>query len=42
MAKKTTKKKKPKATKPNPCWNGYEPVPGKNPGTKGSCKLKKK
>lgn len=22
------------------CWSGYEPVPGKKPGTKGSCKPK--
>ncbi|HEV7302132.1 MAG TPA: hypothetical protein VGN72_22535 [Tepidisphaeraceae bacterium] len=20
------------------CWKGYEPTPGKKPGTKGSCK----
>jgi hypothetical protein len=20
------------------CWEGYEPTPGKKPGTKGSCK----
>jgi hypothetical protein len=20
------------------CWPGYEPVPGKKPGTKGSCR----
>jgi hypothetical protein len=24
--------------KRNPCWPGYEPVPGKKPRTKGSCK----
>jgi len=24
----------------NPCWSGYEPTPGKKPGTKGSCKPK--
>ena len=24
----------------NHCWVGYEPVPGKTPGTKGSCKKK--
>ena len=24
--------------KDNPCWDGYEPVPGKKPGSKGSCK----
>jgi hypothetical protein len=22
----------------NRCWEGYEPTPGKKPGTKGSCK----
>ena len=22
------------------CWTGYEPTPGKKPGTKGSCKPK--
>jgi len=22
------------------CWEGYEPTPGKKPGTKGSCKKK--
>jgi len=40
--KKTAKKTKPKAAKPNPCWDGYEPTPGKKAGTKGSCRLKKK
>lgn len=24
----------------NRCWSGYEPTPGKKPGTKGSCKPK--
>jgi hypothetical protein len=24
----------------NPCWPGYEPVPGKKPHSKGSCKPK--
>lgn len=24
----------------NRCWPGYEPTPGKKPGTKGSCKAK--
>ena len=24
----------------NRCWKGYEPTPGKTPGTKGSCKPK--
>jgi hypothetical protein len=23
------------------CWTGYEPVPGKKPYTKGSCRKKK-
>jgi hypothetical protein len=32
----TTAKKS--ATKENPCWPGFEPVPGKKPRTKGSCK----
>jgi hypothetical protein len=27
-----------KSAKKNPCWPGYEPVPGKAPHTKGSCK----
>jgi len=22
------------------CWKGYEPAPGKKPGTQGSCKPK--
>lgn len=38
-AKKSTSKKKVTGTKKNgPCWPGFEPVPGKKPGTKGSCK----
>ncbi|RXH56299.1 hypothetical protein [Granulicella sibirica] len=39
-AKKTAKKASAKKTakKDNPCWDGYEPTPGKKPGTKGSCK----
>ncbi len=39
-AKKSTKKaaSKKSAAKVNPCWPGFEPVPGKKPGTKGSCK----
>jgi len=24
------------------CWPGYEPTPGKKPGTKGSCKPRRK
>ncbi len=40
-AAKTTKKKAaPKAKKDSRCWPGYEPTPGKKPGTKGSCKPK--
>jgi len=42
VKKKTVKKTKAKTMKPNPCWDGYEPVPGKKPGSKGSCRLKKK
>ena len=36
----TTAKKSAKkaASKGNPCWPGFEPTPGKKPGTKGSCK----
>ena len=40
-AKKTPAKKSAKEAsgkKDNPCWDGYEPTPGKKPGTKGSCK----
>ena len=33
-AKKTAKKS---AKKSNNCWPGFEPTPGKKPGTKGSC-----
>ncbi len=36
---KETAPKKTRA-KGNPCWPGFEPVPGKKPGTKGSCKPK--
>lgn len=38
--KKSTAKKKGTAKKKqgNRCWEGYEPTPGKKPGTKGSCK----
>ena len=28
------------AGKKTRCWTGYEPTPGKKPGTKGSCKKK--
>ncbi|MDP9038508.1 MAG: hypothetical protein M3O02_04425 [Acidobacteriota bacterium] len=34
------KPKKQPATQSTPCWPGYEPVPGKARGTKGSCKPK--
>jgi hypothetical protein len=39
-AKKSSAKKS--AKKSTPCWPGYEPVPGKEPRTKGSCKPKAK
>jgi hypothetical protein len=26
-----------KSAKSNPCWPGFQPVPGKAPHTKGSC-----
>jgi len=32
---------KPKTTKPNRCWDGYEPVPGKSLGSRGDADLKK-
>lgn len=32
-------KAKPKKT--SRCWPGYEPVPGKKPVSKGSCRKKK-
>lgn len=34
-AKKSAIKKS--SSKKNPCWPGFEPTPGKTPGTKGSC-----
>ena len=38
-AKKAAKKSSKKSSgKGNPCWPGFEPTPGKEPGTKGSCK----
>ncbi|WP_089406566.1 hypothetical protein [Granulicella rosea] len=39
----TAKKSAKKAAKKSAshCWPGFEPVPGKEPGTKGSCKPKK-
>ncbi len=39
-AKTSTKKKSPSKGADNSCWKGYEPTPGKKPGTKGSCKPK--
>ncbi len=36
-AKKAAKKT---SNKGNPCWPGFEPAPGKTPGTKGSCEPK--
>jgi hypothetical protein len=41
--KKSTKKTKSPAKnskKSTHCWPGFEPTPGKTPGTKGSCKPK--
>ena len=35
---KTPNKKTSSSKKSNPCWPGFEPTPGKTPGTKGSCK----
>jgi hypothetical protein len=32
--------KKSTAKKAAHCWPGFEPVPGKKPGTKGSCEPK--
>jgi hypothetical protein len=42
--KKKTVKKKAGSKSPikSRCWEGYEPTPGKKPGSKGSCKPKKK
>jgi hypothetical protein len=37
-AKKTPKKAAKKSSAH--CWPGFEPTPGKKPGTKGSCKPK--
>ncbi|WP_261345593.1 hypothetical protein [Paludisphaera soli] len=34
------KKKGGGETKKKACWEGYERVPGKKAGTKGSCKKK--
>lgn len=38
-AKKTPAKKKASGGSTE-CWPGFEPVPGKEPGTKGSCEKK--
>lgn len=41
-AHKTSAKKSTKPAKQTSrCWPGFEPVPGKDPGEKGSCKPKK-
>ena len=34
------KKSAAKSKSDNRCWSGYEPTPGKKPGTKGSCRPK--
>jgi hypothetical protein len=41
-AKKSSARKSPakKTSSSNPCWPGFEPVPGKKPMTKGSCEPK--
>jgi hypothetical protein len=39
MATKTAKKKST-GKKTSRCWPGYEPTPGKKPGSKGSCRKK--
>ena len=39
---KKTKKRTSSRKKTSRCWAGYEPTPGKKPGTKGSCKPKSK
>jgi hypothetical protein len=40
--KKAAPKKKTTAKKQTRCWEGYEPVPGKKPYSKGSCRAKSK
>ncbi len=38
-AKKSAHRAASKSSSPaSPCWPGFEPVPGKQPRTKGSCK----
>lgn len=39
---KKSSSKSAKGKKTSRCWAGYEPTPGKTPGTKGSCKPKAK
>ena len=39
-AKKAPAKKAAKTSAAQTCWPGYESVPGKEPGTKGSCEPK--
>ncbi len=40
-AKKAAKKAAKKSSSAQHCWPGFEPVPGKEAGEKGSCKPKK-
>ncbi len=40
--KKSAKKSTKPAEQTSQCWPGFTPVPGKEPGTKGSCKPKAK
>lgn len=39
-ATKAKSSKKSSGKKTSRCWTGYEPTPGKKPGSKGSCKKK--
>ena len=41
-AKKTSAKKTSAKKSAAHCWPGFKPVPGKTPGTKGSCEPKAK
>ena len=41
MTAKSTPAKAKSKKKTSRCWAGYEPTPGKKPGTKGSCRKKK-
>jgi hypothetical protein len=36
----TKKHAKKRTSSKNRCWSGYEPTPGKKPGTRGSCRKK--